>query len=335
MNLTIKKNHLKDINAYDFWHNQGSESISHINIFNMIDDFMDSPDTGKKKKVAIIGWDGARADSLGNIFEAKVMKFGVDVVSGNFSKPACSGANSLVDMGGSVCLAYCGGEVGGRTAQETSTIWGWSSILTGKWAVDNGIDLPKSANRIDKLKHKPIISISAPTILRKYAEKSNLRTSFIAQWPIHFSQTYLSEIEYLNTNADVKMRYTKFDADYEMHKHLVESLTEGNANECDMLIGIYESSDHEGHSSGFGNKNPHYVNAVRTCDNYSFDLIQTIKNRPSYDNEDWMILITSDHGGVGRGHGHQNHECRAVFVVSNKKIDSKYYDENYNVSACK
>ena len=334
MSSLFKKNHLKAVGEYDFWDNKADQSISQPSIYNMIADFMDSPDNGKKKKVAIIGWDGARADSLGNIFKANVMKYGIDHVSGHYSKPCCSGANKLIDMGGEVCLAYCGGEKGTRTEQDTSTIWGWSSILSGKWAVDNGINLPKSASIIEKSKHALSVSVDSPTILRKYAQNNNLKTAFIAQWPDHFSETYLPEIKYLQSNPDVKMRYTKFEDDYSMHKHMIDSVTEGNESESDMLIGIYESPDHNGHTTGFGNNKPHYVNAIRTCDNYTFEIIQTIENRPSYKSEDWLILISSDHGGKGIGHGSQIDECRAIFVASNKKIDSKYYSKNYDGKKC-
>lgn len=335
MSFLSKKNLLKEVAAYDFWENSAAQSISHIDICNIICDFRESADNGKKKKVAIIGWDGARADALANIFPAKVIRFGTDIVSGHYTKPVCSGCHALVDMGGAAYLAYCGGEAGTRTAQETSTVWGWSSILTGQWAVDNGTCLPKGSSAKEKSNHTSSISVDSPTLLRKFAEKYKDNTAFIGQWTPHFTETYLNEIVYLKANSDILMRYTKNDDDYTMHKHVVDSLTEGSDVECDALICIYEAPDHEGHNSGFGNKKPHYINAIRTCDNYTYDLVQTIKGRPSYANEDWLILVTSDHGGVKSWHGRQDHNCRAVFVVSNKIIDPKYYAKGYDGFKCK
>ena len=335
MSIKLKKNMLKEVESYDFWHNSAAQSISQIDIHKIVCEFRESADNGKKKKVAIIGWDGARADSLANIFPAKVIRFGKDIVSGHYSKPACSGCHALLDMGGAVYLAYCGGETGTSTEQETSTVGGWSSLLTGKWAVNNGIYLPKSASAKEKANHVSKISLDSPTLLRRFAEKHKDNTAFIAQWPVHFTETYVNEVEYLDANPDISMRYAKFDDDYTMHKHVVDSLTEGSKDECDVMICIYEAPDHEGHNSGFGNKQPHYINAIRTCDNYTYDLVHTIQGRPSYANEDWLILVTSDHGGLKSWHGRQDHECRPVFIVSNKIIDPKYYAKGYDGFNCK
>jgi len=49
-------------------------------------------------------------------------------------------------------------------------------------------------------------------------------------------------------------------------------------------------------------------------------LIAAVKARSSYANEDWLILITSDHGGVYTGHGPQFAGCRQIFLAANKKV---------------
>jgi hypothetical protein len=45
-----------------------------------------------------------------------------------------------------------------------------------------------------------------------------------------------------------------------------------------------------------------------------------VKARPGYAGEDWLLIITSDHGGTHRGHGNQFAETRQVFLASNKRL---------------
>ena len=49
-------------------------------------------------------------------------------------------------------------------------------------------------------------------------------------------------------------------------------------------------------------------------------MINAIRARPAYDNEDWLIIITSDHGGFATGHGPQFATARQVFIVANKDL---------------
>ena len=50
------------------------------------------------------------------------------------------------------------------------------------------------------------------------------------------------------------------------------------------------------------------------------DIIEAVEARKTYDTEDWLILITTDHGGSGTGHGGPSFEERMTFIISNKTI---------------
>ena len=49
--------------------------------------------------------------------------------------------------------------------------------------------------------------------------------------------------------------------------------------------------------------------------------IEAIKARETYDTEDWLIIITSDHGGIGTDHGSASIQERMTFIVANKEFD--------------
>ena len=50
------------------------------------------------------------------------------------------------------------------------------------------------------------------------------------------------------------------------------------------------------------------------------DIIEAVEARKTYDTEDWLIIITTDHGGNGTGHGGPSFEERMTFIISNKTI---------------
>ncbi len=61
-------------------------------------------------------------------------------------------------------------------------------------------------------------------------------------------------------------------------------------------------------------------NGFRNAEATGMDIIEAIESRDTYATEDWLILITTDHGGIKRNHGGPSFEERITFIVSNKSI---------------
>jgi hypothetical protein len=56
--------------------------------------------------------------------------------------------------------------------------------------------------------------------------------------------------------------------------------------------------------------------------------MQAIENRPNYDNEDWLILVTTDHGGINTSHGGNSmQEQNVFFIASGKNIDTQLVEK--------
>ena len=55
-------------------------------------------------------------------------------------------------------------------------------------------------------------------------------------------------------------------------------------------------------------------------DNLAYRLMEEVRARPTYEKEDWLVLITSDHGGHGRRHGTQQMYDRMTFIACNQPI---------------
>ncbi len=268
-------------------------AVAQTELYDMICDHYNSPlPEGKtEKKAIIIGYDGCRADAL------------------TFVESTFSGINKMLADGASCKLSYCGGvNYPAVNTQDTSTAPGWCSILTGEWADKTGI----TGNGITK-------SLEYKTLMTTLTENGTIDSaSFITSWDGHFetdTSTYKLEKAYCEEKGlDVSFNYCAEDiaSAYTVIKDLKQE-------DCsDFIFAIYEGPDHAGHAFGFSTNNPIYRAGFRLNDVLAYRTIRAIEGRKTYDSEDWLIIITADHGGFGTGHGGPTIQERMTFIVSNK-----------------
>jgi hypothetical protein len=72
-----------------------------------------------------------------------------------------------------------------------------------------------------------------------------------------------------------------------------------------------------GDNGGFVASNANYKNAVLKADEYLGNIVTAIKARKSYSNEDWLIVVTTNHGGSN------NNPLPGFLIASNKNIKSE------------
>ena len=73
--------------------------------------------------------------------------------------------------------------------------------------------------------------------------------------------------------------------------------------DVDALFFFLDDVDHAGHSHGFDVRQDHYQKEVKDIDRQVGLLVKAIKGRKDFKNEDWEIVLTSDHGGRNTSHG--------------------------------
>lgn len=268
-------------------------AVPQTELYNIISNHFSSalPEGKTEKKAIIIGYDGCRADAL------------TLVVSGY------SGIQKLIDSGASVKLSYCGGvNYPAVNTQATSTAPGWCSILTGVWADKNGI----TGNGITK-------SLDYKTLLTTLTEDKIIDSaSFTTSWNGHFvndDSTYKLEKEYCeNNNINVAFNFCSSDT-----QSTSKTLKDIKSDNCsDFIFTILEGPDHSGHTFGFSTNNPIYKIGFQLNELQSLSILNAIENRETYETEDWLIIITADHGGFGTGHGGPSIQERITFFVCNK-----------------
>ena len=174
----------------------------------------------------------------------------------------------------------------------------WSSLLTGvsmkKHKVKNN---SFSGHQFHKYPHffKHVKSYD-----------KNLVTGSIIHWaPIN---------RHIVSHSDIKERYS---SDEIVAEQVVEALkSKGNQSMIpDVLFVHFDEVDITGHSSGFSPNNIDYIDSIELADEQFGMILKAIEKRKIKFKEDWLIVLTTDHGGHRYGHSDDIPEVRSIFII--------------------
>ncbi|MGW2462118.1 alkaline phosphatase family protein [Streptomyces sp. NPDC001761] len=83
----------------------------------------------------------------------------------------------------------------------------------------------------------------------------------------------------------------------------------------DAMFVQLDNVDHTGH--GYGAASQQYLDALHTADAQVGQMVSALKARPTYADEDWLIMITADHGHTDAGgHGGSTLQERQTFLIA-------------------
>jgi hypothetical protein len=74
-------------------------------------------------------------------------------------------------------------------------------------------------------------------------------------------------------------------------------------DDVDAVFLFLDDPDHAGHADGFEPGVAAYLEEIASVDAQIGSLLDAIAARPTFDEEAWQIVVTSDHGGYHTGHG--------------------------------
>ena len=190
----------------------------------------------------------------------------------------------------------------GLTEYKTWSGTGWSNMLTGVWHTKHGVT--------DNTFVGSNYAQYPDFITRAENFNSGLRTISIAHWS-SINSTIIN-------SADSKLTYP---TDLEVKNAGVNALTNDNP---DILFVAFDDVDHAGHTYGFLPSIPNYIQAIETTDGYISQLLTAMSGRPNYASEDWLVVLTTDHGGNQFGHGGGTLDERTIFTIySNPNFPSQ------------
>lgn len=90
--------------------------------------------------------------------------------------------------------------------------------------------------------------------------------------------------------------------------------------ELDFIFIHYDETDSAGHGFGFSPDVPQYMNAIEGADAEIGEVIEALRNRATYDQEEWLIVSTTDHGGQGFGHGGNSNNERHIWWYASSEL---------------
>jgi hypothetical protein len=164
----------------------------------------------------------------------------------------------------------------------------WSTIATGASAAHHSVlDNSFSGNQFNTYPH-----------FFKYIEDHNagLYTASIVSWEPINGQILA------NQYADLERQFPNFPSasqDAFVRDATIELLSRGDP---DAIFLHFDQVDAAGHSNGWASL-PYYA-AIQTVDRHIGDIMTVLNQRPGVTagNENWLVIITADHGGQGTGH---------------------------------
>ncbi|EHQ27747.1 alkaline phosphatase family protein [Mucilaginibacter paludis] len=261
----------------------------------------------RQKKVVYIIADGIPADVMER---ADIPNFNKIIKAGSYSR------------------MHVGGDKGTYNETPTISAVGYNSLLTGTWV--NKHNVPDNSITAPNYNYRHIFEI----FKNQYPDK---KTAIFSSWTDNrtkllgdglpatgnFKPDYAFDGYELDT---VRFKHDK-KSDY---MHLIdEEVVKQAANTIQTsapdLSWIYlEYTDDMGHRYG---DSPEFDKAIDLLDKQVGKIWDAINYRQKNFKEDWLIVITTDHGRdekTGRGHGGQSERQRTTWMVSNYKNLNTY-----------
>ena len=181
----------------------------------------------------------------------------------------------------------------------------WSSIMCGVWTQKHGVtDNGFGGSNYDEYP-------DFLTLLEKI--KPELRTVAVtAGTPIKDRIIQVADYEGPQTGSGDDVTAL------EVAKELRE-------NDPDVIMVHLDDTDIAGHAYGYHPDNEKYVESIVETDVNVGVILRAMRARPNIENEDWLIIVVSDHGGTGRGHGQAIPEHMDIpFIVSGSAAASEF-----------
>jgi autotransporter-associated beta strand protein len=248
------------------------------------------------KRVLVIGIDGLRPDALRQ-----------QVTTGNAPNIASLIANGTVTWN-----AYAGGTLGTPTQQPTISGPGWASILTGTWTNRHNVVSNSTPAYEQPTVPGSYLASQAPHFARRLKESAPATfVSSISSWG--WVEDYLIAAQPTWVDHHTKgigSSYPTRDADV-----TTKAVAQLGSTDPDVMFIHFDQVDGAGHSSGFSTTVPAYMTAITNVDTLIGNVLTAVTSRPQYASEQWLILLTTDHGGIGTGHGGQTPEERTIFFI--------------------
>ena len=220
----------------------------------------------------------------------RVLVIGIDGAGGRFLRDANTPNIDTLIAQGTVRYDFLneGALVGNPPTGYGASGVNWSTVATGASALHHGVtDNSFSGSRFNLYPH-----------FFKYinGHDAALYTASIVSWEPINGQILA------NQYADLEREFpnqSSANQDSLVRDATIDLVSSGDP---DAIFLHFDQVDAAGHGNGWGTL-PFYA-AIQTVDRHIGDIMAAVNARPGVaaGSEDWLVIITADHGGQGTGH---------------------------------
>lgn len=223
--------------------------------------------------------------------------------------------------------AYTGGEIGAYSETATISAIGYTNLLTATWFNKHNVggndNLKPNYNywtifRIAKEQAKP-----CKTAI--YSSWTDNRTVLLGEGK---PETGPLKIDYVKDGYDLDtVRFPKKSKDlhiFDIDEQISKDACSGIRQDAPDLSWVYLwYTDDAGHIAGNGTYFDEYV---RKADAQVARIWEAVKYREANFDEEWMVVITTDHGRGENGHGHgrQSLRERTTWISTNVPVNDYF-----------
>ncbi|MHC0432509.1 alkaline phosphatase family protein [Streptomyces sp. O3] len=194
-----------------------------------------------------------------------------------------------------------------RPMAATSSGPGWSTIATGVWPDQHGVRGNSfSGKRFD----------AYPDFLTRVENaKPSLDTYAAADWEPITSSDKGGPIFGPKIDKRLSLKGDANGYDVEDPKIAAAASDELRNRDPDAAFVYLGEIDIAGHR--YGAASQRYLDAIAKVDTLVGQVLDSVTARPTYDQENWKILVTTDHGHTDAGgHGGSSAQERGTFVIA-------------------
>ncbi len=245
---------------------------------------------GRTPKVLVIGIDGVRPDVL------------AEVATPNLDALAAGGWYTSA----------------ARTTTPSVSGPSWSSMLTGVWPDKHGvIDNGFAGRRYDVWPSFLVRVENARPEIATFAALDWVPLAQLASSADLEGDDPLSPGPLLPAAIDARIVVDGYESGWAAADSMVavaaaDHLTSFDPDAMFVYLGNPDETSHQTGSIGV-----EYRDAIALADRHVGAVVQAMRNRPRYETEDWLVLVSTDHGRrPDGGHGGDSPEEMTIFILA-------------------